>query len=139
MRTLILHKTHLESPSVDRPIETLELRVREILWAYHRGQKVLVYNLPASPMWLPGYDVSVFGVANDVVKFGREVRLNGTLGAITVVVFGGHLHLRVVPVRVVNHRLLYLDLLPFPGRIIVVGIHHFCCRRRRSLYERCVQ
>lgn len=75
-------------------------------------------------MWLPGYDVSVLRVANDVVKFGREVRLNGTLGAITVVVFGSYLHLRVVPVRVVDHRLLYLDLLPFSGRIIVVGIHH---------------
>lgn len=125
-------KTHLEAPSVDRPVETLKLRVGEILWAYHRRQKVLVYNLPASPMWLPGYDVSVLRVANNVVKFGREVRLNGPLGAITVVVFGRHLHQRVIPVRVVNHRLLYFDFLPFPGGIIVVGVHHLV-RMRRSL------
>lgn len=75
-------------------------------------------------MWLPGDDVSILRIANNVVKFGREVRLNGALRAITVVIFRGHLHLRVIPVRVVDHRLLYFDLLPFPRRIVVVRVHH---------------
>ncbi len=117
-------KTYLEAPSVDRPIETLKLGVREVLGAYHSRQEVFVYNLPASTMWLPGNDVSILGIANNVMKFGREVRLNGALGAITVVVFRRHLDLRVIPVRVVNHRLLYLDFLPFPRRIVVVWVHH---------------
>lgn len=117
-------KTYLEAPSVDRPIETLKLGVREVFGAYHCRQEVFVYNLPASTMWLPCDDVSILGIANNVVKFGREVRLNGALRAITVVIFRRHLHLRVIPVRVVNHRLLYLDLLPFPGRVVVVWVHH---------------
>ena len=120
-------KTYLEAPSVDRPIETLKLGVREVLGAYHRRQEVFVNDLPASAMWLPGNDVPVLRVADDVMKFGREVRLNGALGAITVVVFRRYLHLRVIPVSVVNHRLLNLDLLPFPWRIVVVWVHHGLC------------
>lgn len=89
-------------------------------------------------MWLPGNDVSVLGVANDVMKFGREVRLNWALGAIAIVVFRRHLHLRVIPVRVVNHRLLYLDLLPFPWRIVIVGVHHVMCGGEGRCMKRCV-
>lgn len=78
-------------------------------------------------MRLPGNNVSVLRVAHNVVQFGREVGLDGPLGAIAFVVFRRHLHLRVVPVCMVDHRLLYLDLLPFPGRIIIVGVHHVLC------------
>jgi len=98
--------------------------MREILRAYNRRKQVLVYNLPASSMRLPSYDVSVLGVANDVVQLSGEVRLDGPLGAVSIVIIGGHLHLRVIPVGVVDDGLLYLDFLPFPGRIIVVGVHH---------------
>ena len=122
-RSLAVINTHLEAPSIDRPIETLKLGMRKILWAYNRRKQVLVYDLPASPMRLPCNDVSVLRVANDVVQFGWEVRLDGSL-SVTVIVLGRHFHLRIIPVGVVNHRLLYLDLLPFPGRVIVVWIHH---------------
>ncbi len=96
-------KTYLEAPSVDRPIEALKLGVREVLGADHRRQEVFVDNLPASTMWLPGNDMPVLRVADNVMKFGREVRLNGALGAISFVFIRGHLHLRVIPVGVVNH------------------------------------
>ena len=117
-------KTYLEAPSVDRSIEALKLGVREVLGAYDRRQEVFVNNLPASAMWLPGNNVPILGVADNVMKFGREVRLNGALGAITFVVFRRHFNLRVIPVSVVNYRLLNLDLLPLPWRIVVVGVHH---------------
>lgn len=84
--------THLEAPSVDRPIETLKLGVREILWAYNRRKQVLIYYLPAPPMRLPSNNVSVLRVANDIMKFRRKVRLDGPR-AVGVIIIGRHLNL----------------------------------------------
>lgn len=82
-KIFVLKYSHLETPSVNLPIETFKFFMLKLLLAYHPDQQFLVPYLPRPPMWHPRNDMLVVGPRQNVMQLPWKI-----------------VHWAVIPVRI---------------------------------------